>query len=44
MRNADFNDTLPDPMVPHSSNPYPIHLNDHNTGNRTVFTAHGYKN
>ena len=42
--NADFNDTAPDPMLPHSSNPYLIHLNDRNTGNRTVFTAHGYQN
>ena len=44
VRNAEFNDTTPDPMLPHSDNAYLIHLNDRNTGNRTVFTAHGYQN
>jgi hypothetical protein len=42
VRNADFNDTSPDPMAPHSSNPYDIYLSGRTTGNRTVFSAHGY--
>jgi hypothetical protein len=40
--NADFNDTNPDPIFPHSSNPYEIYLSDRTTGNRLVFTTHGY--
>jgi hypothetical protein len=42
VRNAGFNDTAPDPMAAHSQNPYSIYLSDRNTGNRVVFTAHGY--
>jgi hypothetical protein len=40
--NADFNDTSPDPMAPHSSNPYAIYLSGHTTGNRMVYSTHGY--
>jgi hypothetical protein len=42
VRNADFNDTSPDPMAPHSSNPFEIYLSGRATGNRMVFSAHGY--
>jgi hypothetical protein len=44
VRNAGFTDTEPGPMAAHSTNPYEIHLNDRTTGNRVVFTAHGYQN
>jgi hypothetical protein len=40
--NADFNDTSPDPMAAHSSNPYAIYLSGHASGNRMVFSTHGY--
>jgi hypothetical protein len=40
--NAEFFDTSPDPMSPHSSNPYEIYLSDHTSGNRMVFSTHGY--
>ena len=40
--NADFSDTSPDPMAPHSSNPYGIYLSGHTTGNRMVYSTHGY--
>jgi hypothetical protein len=40
--NAGFVDTTPDPMHPHSINPYDLYLSDRSTGNRTVFSSHGY--
>lgn len=43
VRNADFNDTAPDPMAAGSTNVYEVYFADRTTGNRVTIVAHGYR-
>jgi hypothetical protein len=41
VKNADFTDPTPNPLLAHSSTTFDIYLSDRNTGNRVAFTTYG---
>jgi hypothetical protein len=43
VRNADFTDTDPDPMLAGSTNNYEVYFADRTTGNRVAIVSHGYR-
>jgi hypothetical protein len=44
VRQAEFQDVEPDPLPAHATTDYAIDVDGRGTGNRVVFSTHGYKN